>query len=59
VVAGAVVLALGAATLAAARRPDVGSFIDRHTAAVVAGPAIVAAAAVLLAAVTAFLRRSE
>jgi ABC-type spermidine/putrescine transport system permease subunit II len=53
------VLALGAVAVLATRRPDIGSFVDRHTAAVVVVPAIVAAAGVLLAVFTSFLRRSE
>jgi membrane-associated phospholipid phosphatase len=59
VVGGAVLLALAAVGVLATRRPDIGAFVDRHTAAVVVVPAIVAAAAVLLAAFTAFLRHSE
>jgi membrane-associated phospholipid phosphatase len=59
VIGGAVVLAIGAAAVLATRRPDIGSFVDRHTAAVVVIPAIVVAAAVLLAAFTSLLRRSE
>lgn len=59
VVGGSLVLGIGVALVLATRRPDIGSFVDRHTAAVVVVPAIVAAVTVLLAAFTSFLRRSE
>jgi hypothetical protein len=59
VVAGAVLLALGVAAAVATRRPDVAGFIERHTAAVLVAPAIVAACTLLLVAVTAVLRRSD
>jgi membrane-associated phospholipid phosphatase len=56
---GAALLALAVAAVMITRRPDLGGFVERHTAAVVMAPLIVAAGAVLLAAVTALLRRDQ
>jgi membrane-associated phospholipid phosphatase len=57
--AGVALLALAVATVLITRRPDLGGFVERHTAAVVVAPLIVAAGAALLAAVTALLRRDQ
>jgi membrane-associated phospholipid phosphatase len=58
-IVGAALLALAVVAVMITRRPDLGGFVERHTAAVVMAPLIVAAGAVLLAAVTALLRRDQ
>jgi membrane-associated phospholipid phosphatase len=59
VVAGAALVALAVVVVLVTRRPDLGGFVQEHTAAVVMAPLIVAAGAALLAAVTALLKRDQ
>jgi hypothetical protein len=59
VVLGVAVAALTVVVVLATRRPDIAGFLGNHTAAAVVAPAIGAAGAGLLVAVTVFLRRSD